>query len=135
MVSRPALSYDALSDRARARLGPLLSYATLIAVLAVIALPMYWMVAGSLKTNDEVFQRPPVWIPHRPRFANYKDAWNAAPFGRFYINTLIITFFGTGIKLINAICTAYALVFLKFPKKNLIFIIILAGLMVPEQIT
>ena len=51
MVSRPALSYDALSDRARARLGPLLSYATLIAVLAVIALPMYWMVAGSLKTN------------------------------------------------------------------------------------
>src|SRR3954447_16810792 len=135
MLSRSATSYAAVSDRAKSQFGHILSYATLFLVLAVIALPMYWMVAGSLKTNTEIFQRPPVWIPHRPRFANYKDAWNAAPFGRFYINTLIITFFGTGIKLINAICTAYALVFLKFPKKNLVFIVILAGLMVPEQIT
>jgi sn-glycerol 3-phosphate transport system permease protein len=42
---------------------------------------------------------------------------------------------GTAIKLTNAVCTAYALVFLQFPKKNYVFLVILAGLMVPEQVT
>jgi ABC-type glycerol-3-phosphate transport system permease component len=47
----------------------------------------------------------------------------------------VLTTLGTAIKLFNAVLTAYALVFLKFPKKNLIFILLLAGLMIPEQVT
>jgi sn-glycerol 3-phosphate transport system permease protein len=123
------------SFRRRLTFGRFSSYFGMALVVVIMGLPMYWMVSGSLKTTDEIFQRPPAWLPHNPRWANYKDAWNGAPFGRFYINTLIITFFGTAIKLVNAVCTAYALVFLRFPKKNLIFIVILAGLMVPEQVT
>ena len=78
---------------------------------------------------------PPTWLPSNPRWSNYADAWHAAPFGRFYINSLIIMIAGTAIKMVNAVCTAYALVFLRFPVKNLIFLVILAGLMVPEQVT
>lgn len=110
-------------------------YAAMLLSVALVGLPIYWMVVGSLKTTQEIFTFPPIWLPHHPRWSNFADAWHAAPFGRFYINSLIITFFGTAIKLLNAVFTAYALVFLRFPRKNLIFLIILAGLMVPEQVT
>ena len=101
----------------------------------VIGTPLFWMLSGSLKTTQEIFSYPPAWLPSNPRWSNYADAWNAAPFGRFYINSLIIMIAGTAIKMVNAVCTAYALVFLRFPGKNLIFLVILAGLMVPEQVT
>lgn len=110
-------------------------YAAMALAVIVVGAPLFWMFSGSLKTTQEVFSMPPIVLPEHPRWSNYIDAWHAAPFGRFYLNSIIITFFGTGIKLINAVCTAYALVFLRFPLKNLIFIIILAGLMVPEQVT
>lgn len=126
----PSPSASRRFDRGRAA-----SYGALTLVLMMIGLPMYWMVAGSLKTSAEIFHVPPAWLPTHFRWQNYRDAWNGAPFGRFYINTLIITFAGTAMKLANAILTAYALVFLEFPRKNLIFIVILAGLMVPEQVT
>jgi sn-glycerol 3-phosphate transport system permease protein len=110
-------------------------YAAMVLAVILVGVPIYWMAVGSLKTTQEIFSVSPTWLPHNPRWSNFVDAWHAAPFGRFYINSLIITFFGTAIKLLNAVFTAYALVFLRFPRKNLIFVIILAGLMVPEQVT
>jgi sn-glycerol 3-phosphate transport system permease protein len=58
-----------------------------------------------------------------------------APFGRFYLNSIVITIAGSGLELVNATLSAYALAFLKFPLKNLVFIVILATLMVPTQLT
>ncbi|HMP42047.1 MAG TPA: carbohydrate ABC transporter permease, partial [Roseiflexaceae bacterium] len=69
-----------------------------------------------------------------PTLENYPRAWAAAPFGRYYINSLIVTGAATFSKMLLAIMTAYALVFLRFPGRNLIFMLILAGLMVPQQI-
>jgi sn-glycerol 3-phosphate transport system permease protein len=113
----------------------LAGYVAMALAVVIVGTPLFWMFSGSLKTTQEVFAIPPTFLPSSPRWSNYIDAWKSAPFGRFYLNSIIITFFGTGIKLINAVCTAYALVFLRFPLKNLIFLIILAGLMVPEQVT
>ena len=93
------------------------------------------MVTASLKSNADIFTFPPVWLPTSPEWSNFSEAWNAAPFGRFYINSIIITVAGTSLELINATLTAYALAFLRFPLKNLVFIAILATLMVPPQIT
>ncbi|MCC7021242.1 MAG: carbohydrate ABC transporter permease [Thermomicrobiales bacterium] len=115
--------------------GRIAGYAAMVLAVIVVGTPLFWMLSGSLKTTQEVFSYPPTWFPSHPRWENYVDAWHAAPFGRFYINSLIIMTVGTAIKMVNAVCTAYALVFLRFPAKNLIFIIILAGLMVPEQVT
>ena len=78
---------------------------------------------------------PPVWVPSNPRWENFVDAWNAAPFDRFYINTIVTTLGGTGLELINATLTAYALAFLRFPKKNWVFLGLLLALMVPTQVT
>ncbi len=110
-------------------------YALLALTALVFLLPVFWMVSASLKGLQEIYAFPTVWVPSQPKWGNYPDAWNAAPFARFYANTLITTFFGVGLEVVNAALTAYALVFLPFPGKNLIFIVLLAALMIPVQVT
>ena len=113
----------------------LAGYVGLILLVVAIGAPLYWMVTATVKSNADIYTFPPVWVPSSPEWSNFTDAWNAAPFGRFYLNSIIITAAGTSLELINATLTAYALAFLRFPLKNLIFIAILATLMVPPQIT
>lgn len=116
-------------------LGKLSGYALMVFVVLVIGAPLLWMVSGSLRTTQEIYAIPPVWIPSAPRWENFVDAWNAAPFDRFYLNTIITTLGGTGLELINATMTAYAIAFLRFPKKNWFFMGLLLALMVPAQVT
>ena len=112
-----------------------LSYVAMVVVVVLILVPIFWMLSGSLKTNQEIMKFPPQWLPTNPQWHNYRDAWNAAPFGRFYLNTIITTLAGTTLELTNACLTAYALAFLRFPLKNLIFVLLLAALMIPQQVT
>jgi sn-glycerol 3-phosphate transport system permease protein len=119
----------------RIRWSRVAGYAAMLLAVITVGMPLFWMLSGSLKTSQEVFTYPPTWLPSAPQWSNYVDAWHAAPFGRFYINSLIIMIAGTAIKMANAVCTAYALVFLRVPGRTLIFLVILAGLMVPEQVT
>ncbi|NOK80953.1 MAG: carbohydrate ABC transporter permease [Chloroflexi bacterium AL-W] len=111
------------------------SYSGMVLVLLVIGLPVYWMIAASLKTNQEIYTIPPTWIPLVPTLANYPEAWSSAPFGRYYINSIFITLVGSGFEVFFAITSAYALVFLRFPAKRIIFIVLLAALMIPPEIT
>ena len=124
-----------LPHRQQQQLSRLAGYAAMLLLVAVIGAPVYWMLSGSLKTTREIYTFPPQWIPLNPRWSNFRDAWNAAPFGRFYINSAIITLSGTALELTNATLSAYALAFLRFPKKNVIFAIVLAALMIPSQVT
>lgn len=123
-----------LSKRQRAFIGAFFSYGGLLFILIAIGTPVFWMITGSLKTNQEIRAIPIQWIPTSLRWENFRDAWHAAPFGRFYLNTIITTGFGSGAELINAVLTAYALAFLRFPKKNLVFILILIALMIPDEV-
>jgi sn-glycerol 3-phosphate transport system permease protein len=110
-------------------------YTLLIMTALVFVVPLFWVFSASLKNLQQIYTFPPVWIPTEPRLSNYSEAWNSAPFGRFYLNTIITTFFGVALEVVNALLTAYALVFIRFPGKNLIFIVLLAALMVPIHVT
>ena len=110
-------------------------YLLLLVVIALIGLPLLWMISGAIKDLKQINTFPPVWIPPHPRWQNFADAWHAAPFGRFYFNSVFTTAVATAIKLFNAVLSAYALAYLAFPKKNLVFIVMLAALMVPLQVT
>jgi sn-glycerol 3-phosphate transport system permease protein len=130
---------SALSGEGRANwrrhVGTVVKYALLILVAVVFFVPIFWMMSASLKDLREIYTFPPQWIPGNPRWGNYVEAWNAAPFGRFYLNTLITTAFGVGAELLFGTLTAYAFVFLPFPGKNILFVILLAALMIPIQVT
>jgi ABC-type glycerol-3-phosphate transport system permease component len=106
----------------------------LVAVFAV-GLPLFWVATGSLKTTREIYIFPPVWLPEHPRWGNFTAAWHAAPFGRFYLNSIIVTLADTAAKLFFALTTAYALVFLKIRGRNLVFLFVLAALFVPAHVT
>jgi ABC-type glycerol-3-phosphate transport system permease component len=116
------------------RIGRIAGYAGLVFVVLVIGLPMFWMLSSSLKTLAEIRSFPPQWIPSNPQWSNYEDAWNSVPFGRFYLNSLIITVGGASLQIINGTLCAYAFAFLKFPFKNYIFLLVLAALMVPGEV-
>lgn len=115
--------------------GQLLKYVILLLTVAVFIVPIFWMFSASLKTLQEIYTFPPRWLPAVPKWSNYVDAWHAAPFGRFYINTIITTVFGVVAEVGLGTMTAYAFVYLPFPRKDLLFLVLLAALMVPIHVT
>lgn len=111
----------------------ILKYVILIAGALFTLLPFIWMIASSLKTPAEIVKIPPQLFPEVPQFSNYVEAWNAAPFGRYLLNTIIITAFSTVGVLITTVLSAFAFSRLKFPGKDLVFSLFLATLMIPGE--
>ncbi|WP_374200372.1 carbohydrate ABC transporter permease [Arthrobacter sp. M4] len=105
-----------------------------LATLAVV-LPLLWMVLSSVKQPGEIVTTNLQLLPQAPSLDNYRTAMTTVPFAQFFANSLIVTIVGSTIKVLLAILTAYALVFVRFPFKKAIFLIILVALMVPAQVS
>ncbi|GAC1548062.1 MAG: carbohydrate ABC transporter permease [Herpetosiphon sp.] len=110
-------------------------YLLMLLVLVIMGLPLYWMLTAAFKQNSEIYQVPATWWPHAASFNNFSKAWRSAPFGRYYFNTIVTTVLGTTGKIVLSTTSAYAFAFLRFPKKDWLFLLLLAALMVPEQVT
>jgi multiple sugar transport system permease protein len=111
----------------------LLIYFVLTIGALFMILPFVWMIATSLKSPEEVFALPIKWIPKVFRFDNYSRAWNSFPFLKFFINSVIVTVGIIAGQLLTSILAAYAFARMEFKGKELLFTILLMGLMVPEQ--
>ncbi len=109
--------------------------AVLVAAALLVVFPLAWMVFTSLKPESEVVQYPPTLLPDRWTIENYRDVWSRIPFGRFFINSVIFAGGVTVISLFLDSLTAYALARLRFPGRDLVFILILIALMLPFQVT
>ncbi|MFC0335717.1 carbohydrate ABC transporter permease [Paenibacillus sepulcri] len=104
----------------------------LVLVGAVMAFPFYWMVTSGLKTNDEIWQFPPTFWPDAPKWGNFLEAWEAAPFWRYMTNSIGVACAIAFIQVINSGMMAYALTHMKFRLKGLLTAVILLGYMVPS---
>jgi len=131
LVARPAGGAAERANRRGLRLG---GYLGMLLAVLVVGLPVYWTLIASFKTTAEIYG-PPTWVPARPTLANFPAAWSAAPFARYYLNSVITTTGGMAAEVILAVTSAYALAFLRFPRKELVFLLLLAALMVPVEIT
>ncbi|MCR8969523.1 carbohydrate ABC transporter permease [Facklamia sp. 7083-14-GEN3] len=100
----------------------------------MMMLPFYWMLATSLKTAGQATAIPPIWLPDSPQWSNYKQALEAAPFGRYFINSLIVTFTTTSGEIFTSILAAFAFSKMKFWGKDLLFVILLGTMMVPGEL-
>jgi sn-glycerol 3-phosphate transport system permease protein len=109
-------------------------YAAMIALALVIGIPIFWLVSGALKVNSEILTANPTLWPKEPTFNNFARAVTERPMANYAINSFITTLIGALAEVIMAITTAYALVFVRFPFRNAVFVLLLAALMVPEQI-
>lgn len=107
----------------------------LLTLFAIVTLfPFYWMMASSLKTAFEVIQIPPTLIPNDFMWENYGIALTMAPFGRYFINTLIVTALSIVSSVIVAILAAFAFSHLEFKGRDLIFSLFLASMMIPGEV-
>jgi sn-glycerol 3-phosphate transport system permease protein len=110
-------------------------YLAMAGVVFLIGLPLLWLLSAAFKETAEIYVVPATWLPNEPTLRNFPRAWNAAPFGMYYLNTIFVTVVSVIGKLIMAATTAYALVMLRFPGKSIVFALILGALMIPPQIT
>ncbi|MCT2274702.1 carbohydrate ABC transporter permease [Dietzia cinnamea] len=119
----------------RSRAFRIAGYLAMILVLATIALPLYWVLVTSFKTPDMVYIQPPAWWPDPVTADPYSRVVEHVPFLRYFTNSLVITGALVTAKLVLGILSAYAFVYLRFPGRGLVFMLVLAALMVPNQIT
>jgi multiple sugar transport system permease protein len=113
----------------------LIAYIVLILGSLAMIVPFAWMVSTSLKPEGTVFTFPPVWIPHPVRWDNYVTLFSLVPFGNAFVNSVIVATAATVGQVLSASLAAYAFARLRFRGKNVLFIIFLATMMVPSQVT
>ena len=112
----------------------LLLYAIAIVTSAVMIGPLYWMLVTSFKPPGDVFSSPPKWIPDPWTLANYRDVFTLLPFGRFFINSVVVTLSIVAVNIIFDTAAAYAFAKLRFPGRDFLFFLLLITLMVPFQV-
>jgi sn-glycerol 3-phosphate transport system permease protein len=110
-------------------------YVVMVAAAVVIGAPLVWLLLASLKTPLELYQVPIKWLPGSANVENYREAAATVPLGRLLLNSIGLTVVGAGLKVLLGLACAYALVFLDFPFKKVVFGIVVATLMIPPQIT
>lgn len=115
--------------------GTLALHALLIAGSVIMLLPFAWMLSTSLKVPAETFTYPPVWIPSTIAWSNYARTVTAMPFGRFYLNSLVVTICVTVLQILTSSLAAFAFARLRFRGREALFLLYLATLMIPFQIT
>jgi multiple sugar transport system permease protein len=125
----------ALSPRLSKSVYRLLAHLLLIAVGILFIFPFVWLISSSLKTPRQIFVFPPQWIPDPVQWQNYSDALTAIPALSYFFNTLIIcvgVVIGT---LFSSSTTAYSFSRIHWPGRDTIFVLVLATLMLPYQVT
>lgn len=112
-------------------LGHVLVYAAALITLA----PFIWMILTSFKEVGEIFSYPPTWWPETFTLDNYTAAFQAAPFGRFYLNSLFVATTVTLGQLVTCSMAAYAFARMQFWGRDVLFYLFLATMMVPAHVT
>ncbi len=106
----------------------------LLPISLVMLLPLVWMLITSIQTLPETRHFPPHLIPSGIHWRNYPDALNSAPFGRFFLNSFIVTGASVVGNLVFCSLAGYAFARLRFFGRDVLFVVLLATLMVPFQV-
>ncbi|WP_179015785.1 carbohydrate ABC transporter permease [Paenibacillus sp. 79R4] len=110
-------------------------YIILVAVALAYIVPFIWLISGSLKSNTELFADPPVWIPAKLQWANYVTAFQQFPFLLYLRNTLYICAMAIIGGVLSNSLVAYGFSRIEWKGRDTLFIIVLATMMLPFQVT
>jgi sn-glycerol 3-phosphate transport system permease protein len=109
---------------------------TLLSVFAVIVLfPIYITIVNSLLKPDQLVQQPPPLFPTDPQWHHYSTAWTAGQMSKYMTTSAIMTAIIVVGQVVTSILAAYAFAFLRFPFKRTLFVVVLATLMIPGEVT
>ena len=119
----------------RRSVGKLLVTLPAFALGITFFLPLAWLVSSSLKTPQQIFQMPPVWIPKPVMWSNYIRALTAERFDIYFKNTMILavtTSFGVTI---SSTMVAYGFSRIEWPGRDVVFLFVLSTMMIPFAVT
>lgn len=112
-----------------------ITYVLLVFWAVIVLFPFYWMILTSVKSysayNSEYI---PKFFTLSPTLQNYVDAFTIVPLGRYFINTAVFTVVTTAVMLVVITLAAFAFARLEFKGKNIIFIIFLSLMMIPNEL-
>ncbi len=112
-----------------------LQYAVAIVYTLIILFPIYWMLISSVKTSEELLLPVPTLWPKQFAFNNYPDVLGRAPFGLYFYNTIVSTFFIMLGEVLLGTFAAYGFSKGRFAGRNGLFLLVLGALMIPIQVT
>ncbi len=115
--------------------GKAVLYLLLVLGALVMIVPFVWMISTSLKTGQFVLTMPPQLIPNPITLESYRRLFELYPIGRMLFNSLVVAGLTTLGQLVTCSMAAYAFARLKFRGHNVVFLLYLATLMVPFQVT
>ncbi|GAB3173259.1 carbohydrate ABC transporter permease [Myceligenerans halotolerans] len=130
---RPHVSRAGLRARRRWARGSLVALLLLLSMPFVF--PTWWMATSSLKPMSEILQAVPTIWPHDPTFEAYGQVFALQPFAQQYWNSLYIAAVVTLGTMLVAAMAGYAFARIRFPGANALFVLVLAGLLVPSEVT
>lgn len=110
-------------------------YVLLTALGILFSLPFFWMLSSSLKVEARIWIYPPEWIPNPVMWQNYPDALELMNFWQLLKNTAFLTGVGTLAVVLSSSWIVYGFARLNFPGKNALFMVLLATMMLPGQVT
>lgn len=117
------------------RKSKIIFYVMLVAFAIYFLAPFIYMIFTTFKTEGEASAFPPTLFPSVFHFENYANAWNSQPFGRFFMNSVLVTVGTTLGQLISCSLVAYGFARFHFKGKNILFMIMLATMMIPWDVT
>lgn len=134
-ATRPRLTRARASARVNVAVGRAMVYLMLLVGAVWFVLPLLWMSTSSFKDKTAIFQYPPALLPWPPRWRNYADLFAEWPFWTYLRNTLIVTVPSVLGQLLSSSLVAYGFARVRWPGRNLVFVVVLATLMLPFQVT
>lgn len=130
-----ALTVPPVTDSRRSdRIWRWLTIAALILFAVIMVAPFLWLVSSSLKTQLEIFQYPPKWVPNPLHWENYTNALTYKPFGLYLRNTLLIVLLNVIAVVFSASFCAYGFARIRFWGRDFWFGIVMATLFLPYAI-
>lgn len=115
-------------------MSTLLTYVALIIGAVIMIFPFIWMLLTAFKTNAEVMQIPPTILPSNWNMDSFAKATDLLPFGKLYINTILMIVVRVVCAVAFCSMAGYAFAKLNFKGKNVLFILIIVQQMIPGQI-
>ena len=112
-----------------------LKHVVLVALGIVFIFPIFWMVATSLKSSAQVFSIPPAYFPSPIDLGNYPSAMGYAPFGRYFLNSLLYCVGSTIGVVLSCSLVGYGFACIRWRGRDAVFVVVLSALMLPFLVT
>ena len=110
-------------------------YLLLTVASVLILFPLYMTVVNSLLHASQLDRQPPLFFPVHPDWSTYSTAWTVGDMGTYLRNSVIQTVVIVAGQLLTSVLAAYAFAFLRFPFRRTLFVVFLATLMIPFEVT